>query len=98
MNEDELLERIRDDAGGLRVDGDASTHARIRVRVQERITREASVIDVLGGWLRPALAAFSAAVLLCIVSLLLLEEPLVDEMFVEPTVTQLSEDYYRVAE
>ena len=98
MNEDEMFERIKDDASGLRVEGDASAHARIQSRVQERITGEASVVTVLAGWLRPALAAFSAAVLLGVASLLWLEEPLVDEMFVEPSVTQLSEDYYRVAE
>lgn len=68
MNEDQFLDRLREDARQLRYEPDAFMTTRISARVRERIHAPAPTVSLfLARWLRPVAASMSAlALVACI--------------------------------
>jgi hypothetical protein len=59
MTEDRFLERLRDDAAGLRYEPrDAFVWTRLRAQIRERIRRPVDVSQMLARWFRPIAASF----------------------------------------
>ena len=73
MNEQEFFDRLRNDAAGLRYEGDDFMAARVATRVRERISAPESVSLFLARWLRPIAASLSAVTLAAFVSVALLD-------------------------
>lgn len=62
MSNDDFLDRVRADAAPLRYEPDERTLARIRARIDARISRP-TVAQLLAAWLRPVGVAMSAIAL-----------------------------------
>ena len=68
MNEDRFLERLRNDAHGLRYEPDDAVVTRVAARVRERIAQPAFA-SILASWFRPLAASLSAIALAAAITL-----------------------------
>jgi len=64
MNEEQFLDRLREDARRLRYEADAFMTVRIAARVRERIAAQPPTVSLfLARWLRPIAASMTAVAL-----------------------------------
>ena len=95
-DDDKFFERLRADARTLRRQPDQQTLARIRARIQERITPRPTVAELLAAWFRPLAATAVALALVCILGV----NALSDEPDLGDSTLEISTggQTYRVAE
>ena len=70
----DFLEKLKSDAAALRYEPDAATLARIRARIEERITRP-TVAELLAGWFRPLVATLTAVAVAAAIAIVSLDTP-----------------------
>jgi hypothetical protein len=76
INDDDFLERLRDEARQLRFEPDDMMTTRIAARVRERITAEsqAGIALVLARWFRPVVASLATLALVAALGVQWLEQ------------------------
>ena len=68
MNDDNFLERLRDDARQLRYEPDDLAWVRLQARVRERIAAAPTAAQFLASWFRPLAASLAALSLVAALS------------------------------
>lgn len=68
MNDDNFLERLRDDARQLRYEPDDFAWVRLQARVRERITAAPTAAQFLAAWFRPLATSLAALSLVAALS------------------------------
>lgn len=68
-DDDKFFERLRGDAASLRYRADDATLARIRARIQDRVTPKPTLAELLASWFRPLAAGLAALALAAAIGL-----------------------------
>lgn len=73
MSEDRFLERLREEARGLRYEPDDFALARVNARVRGRLSATPTVAGLLTAWFRPIAASLTAVALAATLGVTLIE-------------------------